>query len=272
MTDRDAGEGTAASYLNDVAAALRFYSRLPVPLLPGESDLHGRPDFTRMARAVPVAGAIIGGIGALGAALAYLVGLPPLACGLVAVGLLALATGAFHEDGLADTADGFGGGVTVERKLEIMKDSRIGTYGTIALIVVVGLRAALVAEILTRDGAVTACAALVASGAVSRTAALWLGYVLAPARPEGAAFAAGRPSDATFRQAVVIGGAIALVLVGSTSGIIASIVALAAAALVAFVMARVSAAQIGGQTGDVAGATQQLAEAAIFLTLVIALR
>ena len=110
----------------DLLRCLRFWSRLPTPILASEKDPHGFPDFSRITRMLPLAGAIIGAVGALALGLAHWLRLPSsIAAGLTLAALI-LATGAFHEDGLADTADGLGGGATRQRKLEIMKDSRIG--------------------------------------------------------------------------------------------------------------------------------------------------
>jgi len=268
MADGAADTGWRAA-ARDLAVTLRFYSRLPVPVLPFEADPHGPPDFARAARMVPVAGAILGAVAGLALAVSAAIGLPPLACGLIAIGAGILASGAFHEDGLADTADGFGGGSTRERKLEIMKDSRIGTYGGVALVLSVALRAVLIAEIMARAGLPAAVCVLVASGAISRAAALWLGVALAPARPDGAAFAAGRPSRTAFLTAGGIAALTGFALLTPTLGILAPAAALAAAALAAYLTGRLALRQIGGQTGDVAGAAQQLAETSLFVACLL---
>jgi adenosylcobinamide-GDP ribazoletransferase len=124
----------------DGAQMIRFYSRLPVPKLPFEADQHAMPDFRTAPRMLPLAGLIISLPGALMLALAGLAGVPAtLAVGL-AIAVSVLAAGAFHEDGIADTFDGLGGGTTPERRLEIMKDSRVGAFGASALILAIGLR------------------------------------------------------------------------------------------------------------------------------------
>lgn len=260
------------TFVADIAAVLRFYSRLPVPALPGETDPHGVPDFSRLARAVPLAGAVLGAIGALALASAHGIGLSAFVAAAVAVAVLIVATGAFHEDGLADSADGLGGGATKERKLEIMKDSRIGTYGAVALVLGLLLRVGLLADILTRFGPASAACALIAAAAVSRTAALWLGYALPPARTSGAAFAAGRPSDAAFLQAILAAVLIQLVLIWPSAGLFAAVAGLAGAALAAYLTGRLAASQLGGQTGDLAGAAQQAAEILLLAALVLAHR
>src|SRR4051812_16406568 len=112
----------------DIAHCLRFYSRLPVPALPWEQNAHALPDFRRLVRVLPVAGLILGILPALALACACGLSLGPWLAAALAVTTATVTTGAFHEDGLADTADSFGGS-TRERRLEIMRDSRIGSFG-----------------------------------------------------------------------------------------------------------------------------------------------
>jgi adenosylcobinamide-GDP ribazoletransferase len=251
----------------ETVIALRFYSRLPLPPLEGEDAPHGLPDFSVISRAVPLAGGILGGIAGL-----VLVGagwlLPPTVAALFCVAVAILSTGAFHEDGLADSADGLGGGSTRERKLEIMKDSRIGTYGASALILAILLRVVLIASLIVSAGIGPTALALVASGAVSRTMALHLAVTLPPARTEGAAFAAGRPSEEAWGQARAFALIIAM-LAFPAGGILGLIAALAVGAAVTLAMTRIADQHLSGQTGDVAGATQQAVEVAILTMLLI---
>ena len=114
----------------DVRDALRFFTRAPL----GASAAPERLDMNRFAWAAPIAGALVGVAGSFVLALTALLSLPPLICAGLATAALIAAAGALHEDGLADTADGFGGGRDRAAKLEIMRDSRIGTYGVIALV------------------------------------------------------------------------------------------------------------------------------------------
>ena len=138
--------------LYDLAGCLRFYSRLPVPQLPGEPDPHRSPDFTRLPRMLPLAGLILALPAALVLATAWSIGLGPFLAATLAVATLVVASGALHEDGFADVADGFGGGTTPERRLEIMKDSRIGAYGGVALMLSLALRIGALATLLDRAG------------------------------------------------------------------------------------------------------------------------
>ena len=175
----------------DLLACLRFFSRLPLPELPFEQGAGGMADLPRLAWMVPVAGAVLSAIGALALGLADGLGLPPLVCAGLAIGVLVILTGALHEDGLADLADGFGGGATRERKLEIMRDSRVGAYGATALALSLILRVAAVSALLDRSLGVAA-AGLILAGAASRAASLAPLALLPPPAPTASAPGAGR--------------------------------------------------------------------------------
>lgn len=260
-------------FLTDLACSLRFYSRLPVPTLPWETDPHGPPNFARMPRALPVAGAILGAIAAAVLALALAAGLGPWLSASLALAALTWITGAFHEDGLADTADGFGGGATRERRLEIMKDSRIGSFGGAALVLGFALRIGALATLAERADMAGAAAGLVAAACVSRVAGLAPLTFLEAARLDGVSFMGGRPSRATFWIASGVAASIGLGLVLASGLPVAGWAGgLAGAVLVAVSAMRLAQAKIGGQTGDVAGATTQISEAAFIIGLLIALQ
>ncbi len=157
-------------------------------------------DFNRIAWAAPVAGAIVGLVGSGVLALTQPLGLPPLFRAGLATAALVAATGALHEDGLADVADGFGGGASRARKLEIMRDSRIGAYGAIALTLALMLRVGALAAALA-DGFWGAAGALILVSAVSRAGALAPLALLGPARSDGAGAAAGRVKARAFAAA-----------------------------------------------------------------------
>lgn len=223
-----------------------------------------------MPRAVPIAGAIIGCIGGATVLVSDLLGFGAVVASVICLATLTLVTGAFHEDGLADTADGFGGGSTPERRLEIMKDSRIGSYGGAALILAYALRIACLAELIARIGALSGAGVVVFTASLSRTAALIVMARLPPARMIGSSYAAGQPparavliAFATCAVlAIVIGVAAPLPGLGVAYGFVFAVG-------IALLMTRLSARLIGGQTGDVGGATQQLAEIAALLGLLI---
>ncbi len=248
----------------DIADALRFFTRLPL----GEAQPGTSLDINRIAWAAPVAGVAVGLVGALILALAALLGLPPLLRAGLATAALVAATGALHEDGLADVADGFGGGATRAGKLEIMRDSRIGAYGALAIALALILRVgALVAAL---DGGFwRAGSSLVLVAALSRAAALTPLALLPPARTDGAGAAAGRldPSAlaSAWGTALVIALALGLVALGLAHALFAALMS-GAGALFVVALARRA---IGGQTGDVAGAAQQCSEIAAWCGLLI---
>lgn len=271
MTSSSGLASAARAAAADLLGCLRFYSRIPVPVLPWEGDPHRVPDFRTMPRMLPLAGAVIGSVGALAMTGALGLGLGPLVSAAVAVTVLALATGAFHEDGLADSADGLGGGHTPARRLEIMRDSRVGAFGACALAASFTLRVACLATLAERTTPGAAAAALVLGAATSRTAALLLFLLVPPARQEGSSYAVGQPTARTVSTAFALAGAMALL---STPLLPAGGMALGIglSVLAAWGMARVSLRLVGGHTGDVAGAIQQIAEVAWIIALLIALR
>jgi adenosylcobinamide-GDP ribazoletransferase len=267
---RTLSPGNAKSAAIALAQCLRFYSRLPVPATPWEIDPHALPDFRSMAPLVPLAGAIIGLFPALLLALALWLGFGTLLSAALCVAALTVSTGAFHEDGLADTADGFWGGATRERRLEIMRDSLIGSYGACALILGFTLRIGTLATLADRLHPVEAAMVVIAAATLSRTAGLTPLTLLPPARQDGASHAVGQPTRGALRFAALLAAAIALVLGLASAWPLAGIaLMIVLAALSASVLTRLSSRLIGGQTGDVAGAVQQLAEIAAMMGLLI---
>ncbi len=241
---------------SDAWAALMLLTRLPS----GGRAREGT-DWARAGRLFPLVGALIGAIAGAAYWLAEGLGLPPLVSALLAIGLGIWVTGALHEDGLADLADGFGGGRGRDRKLQIMRDSRIGSYGVLALILSVGLRAAALAA-LAEPGLVAA--ALIAAHATAR-APLALVMATTPlARTDGLAAAAGKPSPVHALTALVLGLLLSLLALGPGSGFWLWLVALVAAVT----LLSLARAQIGGYTGDVLGAIEQVGEVAGLLCLV----
>ncbi|MCB2055352.1 MAG: adenosylcobinamide-GDP ribazoletransferase [Geminicoccaceae bacterium] len=208
--------------------------------------------------AFPVVGA---GLGA-GAGLAFEAASSPspLVAAFAATIFLVLLTGALHEDGLADMADGLGAGGDRARTLEIMRDSRIGTFGTLALILVVGLEVALLAAI---EGAI---AALVTAGALSRGCMVRLLAALPPARPDGLGARASTPPRGAVRAAYATAVLPALLFYG-----LAGLWPILTAVAVTLVVSRLALRRIGGQTGDVLGGVQRLAHAAV-LAAILAIR
>ena len=188
---------------------------------------------------------------------------------LIALSLLTLITGALHEDGLADAADGLGGGKTREQALLIMKDSRTGSYGVVALILSFGLRAASLAA-LARVDASLAGVALLASAAFSRGAMVWHWASLPPARTSGVAASAGEPLPRARTVAALTATFFCLLLVAPHASLHAAVLVIAAAACATLLFTRIVRRKLNGHTGDTIGATQQITEIVMLATLALA--
>ncbi len=249
----DTGGNSLTKWRADVRAALGLLTRLPVGSEEGA-------DRGRATRAYPIVGAAIGLLGGVVFAAASSV-MSPLLAALLALAAMVWAGGALHEDGLADLADGFGGGVDAQAKLDIMRDSRIGTYGVLALVLSVAIRAVALAEI---SAPAAGLLALIAVAAVSRAFLPAIMLTFDPARADGMGAGVGRPPQGAVIAAAAIGAGIALVCLGVDGAIPALFVGALAATAIALLARR----QIGGFTGDVLGAAQQVAEAAMLVTLV----
>lgn len=259
-------------WLVATAICVRFWSRLPVPALPGERDIHALPDFRTVPRALPFAALVIALPAALVVLLAGLARLDSLVAAALGLSALALTTGAFHEDGLADSVDGLFGGQTPERRLEIMKDSRVGSYGAIAIGLSLLLRGSLIAMIATRAGPWAAAVSLLLAAPWSRSEGLLLLTLEPPARRSGASAAVGTPSRPTAQIALAISAMLAFaVALTAKLPLIGVALGLGLAHGAATAMRRLARRLIGGQTGDIVGAVQQLGEIAIYLGLALAL-
>ncbi|MDF1718336.1 MAG: adenosylcobinamide-GDP ribazoletransferase [Antarcticimicrobium sp.] len=243
---------TAGVY--DIAVALALLTRLPLPHLPAAA----LADQARSAWAWPLAGLAVAAPACLLGALAIGAGLPAtISAGLVLV-TQAMLSGAMHEDGLADSADGLWGGMTRERRLEIMRDSRIGSYGVLALILSAGLRWAALTGLI----AAGAWGAVLAAAVLSRAGMPALMAALPHARTDGLSHGVGRPGPGPVRGAVALAVALALVCTGWSA-----LAAALCAALAVICVGMQARAQLGGQTGDILGAAQQIAEIAALLAL-----
>jgi adenosylcobinamide-GDP ribazoletransferase len=242
--------------LAQASAGLMFLTRLRVPIRgPWPDDA-----LARAAWSFPLAGVVVGALGAVAALLSRWLGLPLPVAALAALTVTILTTGALHEDGLADTVDGLGGGRTVARKLEIMKDSRIGTYGALALLLSVAIRASCLVT-LVGEGAWPAAGGLIAAHAVARAGLPTLMRGLVPVRPGGLGAMAGAPSPGAALAAALLGLGAALFGLGFWHGLLAFLLAAGALAGIAILARR----QIGGYTGDILGAAEQAAEIAVLL-------
>lgn len=263
-TDKIAGPNHGGmGLLDDLLMALRFFSRLPTG-----GEAHARPEMGRIAMALPFAAVLMGIIPMFLLVAGIWLGLPPYFAATLACAAMVLVGGGMMEDAIADAADGLFGGWTPARRLEILKDSRHGTYGVAALCLFLALR-------ITALGSVAAVNPLAAAGLWlaanigGRSGGLWVAAALPPARPDGAAAAAGPLPKSRF----FIGAGFALLIMVIVGGPATSLVGVgsAAAAIALTVLGWVALCRrlVGGQTGDLIGAAGALGEVAALTALVI---
>lgn len=247
----------------DLLMALRFFSRLPTG-----NGAHATPEMGRIAMALPFAAAIMGII-PMGLLVGGVwLGLPPYFSAALACAAMVLVGGGMMEDAIADAADGLFGGWSPARRLEILKDSRHGTYGVAALCLFLALR-------ITALGAVAMVNPLAAAGIwlaaniAGRSAGLWVAAALPPARPDGAAAAAGPLARSRF----FIGAGFALMLVflfgAPATSLVGIVVAIATVGLTVLGWVALCRRLVGGQTGDLIGAAGALGEIVALSALLI---
>ena len=254
--------------ITNAMRALAFLSRITVP----QSWFDGYSgSLADTVRGFPLAGIII----ALPASLVLFAGdlldLPEAVTALLAITTLIVTTGGLHEDGLADVADGFYGGSSTERRLEIMKDSSIGSYGTLALIISTLLRTALLATILDELDVFQVILVIIGTEAVNRGVLVKFWQSLSSVRAGGVADSAGAPNATAANFALIFASVAGATGYGAAGGPLAVILAACLTALVFFGFSALCRTKIGGQTGDTLGAMQQMATIALQLGLVIAL-
>lgn len=236
--------------------ALAYFTRVPIPAWVGfhPEDLHAS------ARYFPLVGVLVGMAGALATQLALGWWPVPVAV-LLGMAATLLLTGAFHEDGLADSADAFGGGWQKEDVLRIMHDSRIGTFGALALGMALLLKWQLLLEIATQAGAVTMLLTLVGAHGASRAMAVSLLATLPYVRPEGKAKPVAQQLQGKGLLFALLCGVLPLL----AGGVGFFVVAIGLLALLRLALARYFVRRIGGYTGDCLGMAQQLGELLVYL-------
>jgi adenosylcobinamide-GDP ribazoletransferase len=240
---------------DDVSLAVALLTRIPMPQPAGVAS----DRMARAQRAFPLIGALVGLATGLVDRCLLAIGIPELAAAALALGAGAALTGALHEDGLADVGDGFGGGRDRDKKLAIMRDSRIGTYGVLALLISFVAKCSALASLPIAE----IVPALIVAHALARAAIPAVTVNMPFARDDGLGKSAGRPDTASAVIAVVIAIVIALLCLPFGPALLALMVTAAAAAAMAVLAWR----QIGGVTGDVFGAIEQVAETAVLLIL-----
>ncbi|HWA51353.1 MAG TPA: adenosylcobinamide-GDP ribazoletransferase [Dongiaceae bacterium] len=261
-----AGQGSApnswgvAALARDIRFVLSFFTRLPVKAPVEGGDL-AQANLAGAARAFPIAGLAVGLVGALIYFLAVKLDLSGLLAALLAVAATVIVAGALHEDGLADFADMLGVRGDRARKLEVMRDSRIGSYGVLALGFAVAIK---VGALVGLGEPRLVGGALVAAHVMGRAVLPVIMRSLPLARADGLAHGAGKPTSAGMYQALGLGLLLSAFAVGPGAALVSLVVGVVAAYLVSEIARR----QIGGYTGDVLGAAQEVAQLAILINIV----
>jgi adenosylcobinamide-GDP ribazoletransferase len=241
----------------ELLVGLRFLTRLPIPF----ARTIDPPPLAQSMRFFAVAGGLIGAANGLFLATFHALLLPDQLSAVLTCVVGVLLTGALHEDGLADVADGLFGCKTREQRLLIMHDSRIGTYGAIALLL--GLLARISCyQALLHLPTYTMILVVAAAAGFSRAMVVDMMWATRAARSDGLSVLAGRPGRNAALFAIISGGSLT-VLAGSMMWPESSIVAIIVAIAVTGLLRRIAMRLIGGQTGDVCGATQVLVEVAM---------
>ena len=246
-------EGLLGGWLRDLAVAGAFLTRLPFRPTP-PVDM---ADLGPATRVFPLVGLVVGTCGGGALWLAWQLSLQPMACAIIGLALTAWISGGLHEDGLADFADGIGAGDQA-RRLAIMRDSRIGTFGVLVLIFSIGLKVMLLAGFAAPG---LAAATLIGAAAASRGMMPVLMFALRPARVDGLGRDAGRPTKLETGAAVAFAILILFAFFDWQPALLALVLSLGATAMLGWLAQR----RLGGYTGDVLGAAQQIAEVCVFI-------
>jgi adenosylcobinamide-GDP ribazoletransferase len=242
---------------DDLVAALSFFSRLPLKAPPRVFDLR------KSAGAWPLAGLLLAVGPAASVVINAWLGITPLVSAFLALAILISLTGAMHEDGLADTFDGLAHRRDASERLAIMRDSNIGVYGALALLLSIGIRAAALGALAIHPS--DAVWALLGIAIVSRSLALWHWSALPPARRDGMAWRAGQPDTPALQVGLLTGliAAIGLIFVFGWAALLGLFLAGLAVGYFSALISR----RLKGHTGDTIGGMQQVAEAMLLAGL-----
>ncbi len=252
--------GHVKDWIDDLRLAAALLTRVPMPHPDGAMPA----GLARAQRAFPLVGAMIGLVVGIVDQCLLAIGIPSATAAALALGASAALTGALHEDGLADVGDGFGGGHDRAAKLSIMRDSRLGTYGAIILLVSFSAKLSALASL----PAAAVVPDLVVAHALGRAAIPVLAANMPFARSDGLGSSAGRPEAASVITAVIFGFAIALLCLSVNEALLAVAVTVVGAGAMAVLAWR----QIGGVTGDVFGAAEQVVETAVLVMFAAVVR
>lgn len=255
MTDKPS---KAQIFKQDFFAALMLLTRIPVKWDKISPD--HPPNMHRCLWAYPFVGMLLGSITAIVYFGFSLTTIPSSVAVVITLCFLIFLTGAFHEDGLADTADGFGGGHDKQAKLEIMRDSRIGTYGGLALIAAFLIKIFALIELSQTE----VIKILIIAAVYSRLMILIMLILLEPAREDSLSTQSGKPSGNILLFAI----AGSLFVAGLIINVRVALIMFVVAVTITYLFSRLARRQVGGYSGDILGASQQISEITIYVTAV----
>ncbi|WP_182419429.1 adenosylcobinamide-GDP ribazoletransferase [Bartonella sp. HY038] len=244
-----------------ICRSLGFLTRLPINKRWYDRSYLPSDD----AASFPIAGFLIGLFGAAFFLIAIFLNLGNLVAAIISIIAIIFLTGALHEDGLSDTFDGFFAPKNRDQRLEIMKDSRIGVFGALSLILSILLKIALLNNLSTQFSVSCAIIALIGAETISRAAMIWLWYHSPFARSNGVAVAAGAPTQIMIRNGLLISAFLLFLLIVPFFGLIHFIIAVLLTMFAAFLFMRLCQNKIDGITGDCLGALQQISVLAFLI-------
>ncbi len=233
-----------------------FFTRIQIPIRINFDGIN----LGNCTWVYPLIGALVGGVVAGVFYIGIIVGLHPAAAAWLAIFMQIWLTGGLHEDGLADTADGMAFGRNATQKLDIMRDSRIGSYGVLALIAVIGLRASLIGQL---EAIYTNCSIIICAAILSRISIGVLMFTTHRARAEGMASLAGAPSAINLVMSIAIGLGICAFLLPFYVVAAGFFTMIAVSSYVRYIAKQ----QFNGITGDVLGCNQQISEVFVMIAL-----
>lgn len=245
-------------FFKDILLSLSFLTRIPI-----SKDLLFERNLMDAAWSFPLIGALVGFLGGMVALLLSYFNISPIIISFTTIGAIILLTGGLHEDGLADTADGFGSNKHPEDKIKIMRDSQIGVYGTLALIIAISVKAVALSELIHNDQFFTCIIALIVSGALSRSTIVGIAFFLEKASETGLAHFAGKPRANVVGICFLISILLCIFLLPLTKVLAMILLSIVTTVVIGFL----SKKQINGYTGDILGTTQILSETALLIYL-----
>ena len=249
---------TSLIFFKDILLSVSFLTRIPI-----SKNLLFERNLMDAAWSFPIIGGLVGFLGGMVALLLSYFNISPIIISFLTIGAIILLTGGLHEDGLADTADGFGINKNPEGKINIMRDSQIGVYGTLALIIAISVKAVALSELINKDQFFACVIALIVSGALSRSTIVGIAFFLEKASETGLASFAGKPKADGAGMCFLISILLCIFLLPLTKVLAAILLSIVTTVIIGFL----SKKQINGYTGDILGAAQMLSETALLIYL-----